>query len=190
MYDTNNDGKLSGEELDKCPGLKAAAARLDPEGKGVTAAMIAARINAWQKMKIGRMTAVFIVFHNGKPLAGANVKLVPEAFFNGAMQTATGKTAPTGLVGPSIPTSGKRYDPSGVPPGFYRIEITKPGLDIPAKYNTATILGVEVAADAPSAQGAIRLDLEILRRESDKPLNKGGWGRGYGRRFGPRGSRE
>ena len=34
LYDANNDGKLSGEELDKCPGLKAAIDQVDPSGKG------------------------------------------------------------------------------------------------------------------------------------------------------------
>ena len=42
MFDKNGDGKLSGDELDKCPGLKAALNRLDPAKTGaVTADMIA-----------------------------------------------------------------------------------------------------------------------------------------------------
>lgn len=32
-----------------------------------------------------------------------------------------------------------------MPPGFYRVEITKDGLNIPAKYNTETILGTEIS---------------------------------------------
>ena len=70
MYDANKDGKLSAEELDKCPGLKAAAASLDPDGHGVTADMIAARIKVWQNNKIGRLRVACSVLHNGKPLAG------------------------------------------------------------------------------------------------------------------------
>ena len=41
MFDRNGDGKLSGDELDRCPGLKAALPRLDPGSTGaVTAKMI------------------------------------------------------------------------------------------------------------------------------------------------------
>ena len=32
----------------------------------------------------------------------------------------------------------------GLSPGFYRVEITKEGDNIPAKYNTATTLGLEI----------------------------------------------
>jgi hypothetical protein len=35
-------------------------------------------------------------------------------------------------------------DPKGIPLGFYRIEVTKDGESIPAKYNTETILGIDV----------------------------------------------
>ena len=44
---------------------------------------------------------------------------------------------------PSVPVNGPD-DVQGVPPGFYRVEITKAGEQIPAKYNTATTLGGEV----------------------------------------------
>ena len=42
----------------------------------------------------------------------------------------------------------------GLPPGFYRVEITKDGEKIPAKYNTDTILGIEVANDWPSNENS------------------------------------
>ena len=127
QFDANNDGKLSGDELDKCPGLKAAIDEIDPSGKGeITAETIAARIKAWQDSKLARMTLSCTVTHNGKPLAGAEVKFVPEKFLGKNMQAATGKTDKNGIAMLSIPTSGPR-DPPGVAPGFYRVEITKAG---------------------------------------------------------------
>ena len=84
------------------------------------------------------------MFHDGKPLDGAEVKFVPERFLGNRMIVATGKTDENGMARVSIPTSGQPSDPPGVPQGFYRVEITKPGLDIPAKYNTQTVLGREV----------------------------------------------
>ncbi len=161
MYDANKDGKLTGEELDKCPGLKAAAATLDPGGQGITAEMITARIQVWQNQKVARIPVGCTVLHNGKPLEGAEVKLVPEKFLGDNMTVATGKTDPNGMTNPSIPTSGDRYDPPGVQPGFYRVEITKPGLDIPAKYNTETVLGTEVAYGRPVMTEGLRFDLKF-----------------------------
>ena len=160
LFDTNKDGKLSGEELDKCPGLKAAVDRIDPAGKGeITADMIAARIKAWQASKLGRMSLSCRVTKNGQPLAGAEVKFVPEKFLGENLQTATGKTDQNGMAMLSIPVRGP-CDPPGVAPGVYRVEITKSGEKIPAKYNTETIFGQEVALDAKGIQEGINFDLD------------------------------
>ena len=46
---------------------------------------------------------------------------------------------------------------SGVHCGMYRVAVTKNGLDgkesVPAKYNTETTLGLEVAPDVPARNG-------------------------------------
>ncbi len=163
MFDTDKDGKLSGKELDKCPGLKAAIDNIDPSGKGeITAEMIAARIKAWQRSRLGRMSLSCTVLHKGKPLAGAEVKFVPEKFLgvSGDKWIATGKTDENGLAMLSVPTSGEREDPPGVPAGFYRVEITKPGENIPAKYNADTVFGQEVAVDAAGIMEGIKFDMD------------------------------
>jgi hypothetical protein len=158
-FDTNKDGKIDGAELDKCPGLKAALSKVDPSNQGVTADMITARIEAWQKSKLGRMSLSCRVTHNGQPLAGAEVNFVPEKFLGTNMQVAKGKTDQNGMAMLSVPTAGPR-DPPGVAPGFYRVEITVPGANIPAKYNTETTLGQEVALDAKGIQEGINFDLK------------------------------
>ncbi len=157
QFDANGDGKISGKELDKCPGLKAAIDQVDRNGDGtITAEEIAARIKAWQDSKLGRMSLGCRVTHNGKPLAGAEVKFVPEKFLGDNLKIATGKTNAAGVT--MITATNGRFP--GVPPGFYRVEITKPGEKIPAKYNTQTILGQEVALDAQGIREGIRLDLK------------------------------
>ncbi len=157
MFDADKDGGLSGKELDKCPGLKAALARVDPSGKGVvTADMITARIRVWQDMKVGRLAASCRVLHNGQPLAGAEVKFVPEKFLGESIQAAVGTTNESGLVGLSLPGETR-----GLPPGFYRVEVTKAGLNVPAKYNTDSILGQEVAPDIPTFQSSVTFNLEF-----------------------------
>jgi len=113
MYDTDKDGKISGAELDKCPALKAAMAQIDTTGEGsITAAKITARIKAWQESKLGRMSLSCTVLHNGKPLANAEVKFVPEKFLGDNIKTALGKTDQNGVAMISVPTSD-RQDPPG-----------------------------------------------------------------------------
>jgi hypothetical protein len=184
MYDTNKDGFLSGKELDQCPGLKAACISsgrvpptVDPARTGrITAEMITERIRAWQATKIGRRMIQCTVYYNGQPLEGADVNFVPESFLGPNMKTASGVTDRNGIAMLTIPLEGERPLP-GVPPGFYRVEITKPakpakpgkpgepaeparpGLNIPAKYNTETILGHEVAMDAADMRTGIKFNL-------------------------------
>lgn len=159
IYDTNKDGKISGDELDRCPGLKAAIAQIDTSGQGaVTAEMITARIKSWQDSKIARMPVSCVLMRRGVPLSGATVTFVPEEFLGANVMAASGKTNERGLAAIGVPTTGPN-DPFGVAPGFYRVEITKTGDKIPAKYNTKTILGQEVAADAKGILGAIKFNL-------------------------------
>jgi len=157
-FDANKDGKISGEELDKCPGVKAALKRIDTAGSGaVTADMITARIEAWQDSKLGRMSFSCRVTHNGQPLSGAEVKFVPEKFLGENVKVATGKTDQNGMAMINIPDT----TPPGIAPGFYRVEITKPGLNIPAKYNTETIHGQEIALDADGIQEGVVFELSF-----------------------------
>jgi Ca2+-binding EF-hand superfamily protein len=160
MFDTNKDGKISGAEFDKVPSLKSNLKRLDANGDGaVTADEITDRIKFWQDvLKTGRQSVHCIVKHNGQPLADAEVKFVPEKFLGDNIKTATGKTNASGMCRLSVPLEGKD-DVPGIPPGFYRVEITKPGQNIPAKYNTATILGLDCANDNESMIRGITFDL-------------------------------
>lgn len=146
-YDTNQDGRIAGAELESCPALQAAMARIDlaPDGT-ITAEKIAARIKAWQATKVGRLPAFCTVRQHGRPLADADVRLVPEPFLGDKVPAGSGKTDENGQAWISV--SGLAPgDPAGIAPGFYRVEITKAGQPIPAKYNSATILGLEAAPD-------------------------------------------
>jgi len=137
MYDANKDGRISGEELDRCPSLWAIAV-----DDVVTRQMIAARIVGWQSSAMGRAAVSVAVLHNGKGLPDASVKLAPEKFLSDVVP-AIGKTDANGATILTVPTSGPA-EPKGASLGFYRVEITKNGEDIPAKYNTETTLGMAV----------------------------------------------
>ena len=148
-YDSNHDGKISGAELDSVPSLTSSMAMANfksTKEKGITANDIAARIKAWQQTKVGLIGGVVAqVTRNGKPLNGAEVKFVLEKFF-GNLPVCTGTTGPDGNAQITDPFGGQIVV-SGVPPGYYRVEITKPGENIPAKYNSQTIFGLEMAPD-------------------------------------------
>jgi len=164
MYDSDLDGKLSGKELDKCPGLKAAVRQMDPTGRGgITAEMIVKRIMAWYNAKVGTVSIGCLVTRNGVPLPGVGVTFVPEEFLglDSGRWSAKGTTDANGVAMMSIPDQGGK-GVRGVVPGFYRVKITKVGAGIPARYNSNTILGYELSLDTfGAAKEPIKFDLNF-----------------------------
>jgi hypothetical protein len=81
------------------------------------------------------------------------VRLVPEKFLGENMPIFTGKTSRKGTT--QLHRLSADQDQSHlhvIPPGFYRVEIVKAGENIPPKYNTETVFGVEVAIDSEEAK--------------------------------------
>ena len=160
LYDTDHDGLLDAKELEKAPGLRAALKQLDTNKDGkVSADEIQARIQQWQESKMGRLPLTCTVIHKGQRLVGAQVKLVPEPFLGSAYHEGAGVTDGTGKVRPSV-VNGDEPNRLGMSPGFYRVQITKSGEQIPSKYNSETILGLEVAADPEVQYHPPRFDLQ------------------------------
>ncbi|MGD9632920.1 MAG: hypothetical protein AB7G28_15010 [Pirellulales bacterium] len=155
LYDTNGDGKVAGDELEKAPGLKALARTADSDHDGaLTADEIAARIYKWKEQKTGVTIFSFVVTLDGKPVEGANVVFEPEPFLGGEIKAGVGSTGFGGSGGASIPKDQRPSptSPPGMHLGLYKVKISKQvnGAEtIPAKYNTATTLGQEVAGDVP-----------------------------------------
>jgi hypothetical protein len=154
------DGKdyLDAKALEKTPGLRAAIRQINPKDDGKLAAgEISARIDSWAASGVGRRGITCAVKHNGQPLVDADVKFVPEKFLGAGMKTYEGITDEHGDAHLCLAGTSDR----GVSPGFYRIEITKAGESIPARYNTETQLGQEVAKDAAGIEGGrIKINLE------------------------------
>ena len=140
--DTSSDGQLSATELDAAPGLKYCADQLDTNGDGqLSREEIVARFTLYRDMDVGlRQFNCRVVLDDG-PLGDAMVKLVPESFIGDVIEPATGKSSGSGKV---------RLDIGGQPVptvriGMYRVEVTSPSTPIPARYNTQTTLGIEIA---------------------------------------------
>jgi hypothetical protein len=147
--DTDGDGQLTKQELERVPALAASLAALDTNADGRLAA---AELRAWLDAVRGAGVAftplTVSVTHNGKPLEAAEVRLVPESFMGAQVAAATGQTDSFGNAVLNIPESGY----PGVHCGLYRIEITGTGNDgkpLPPRFNAESTLGAAVGANVP-----------------------------------------
>lgn len=159
QFDRNGDGQLAKDEWAASPELAAVVERYDTDKDGIlTSAEIAAGLGAWQNSGMGMRTVPFSVRLNGQPLAGAQVRLVPAPFLGGNVKEASGETSQGGAGSMDLKPDDK---PSNAPKmalmqaGLYRVEITHPTAKIPAKYNTATTLGIEITSGNPGTQGVV-----------------------------------
>jgi hypothetical protein len=160
-YDANKDGALSDDELDKCPGLKAARRWLDTnKDRRLSAEEIATRVRDYQNDKAGLLPLVIQFTLDGQPLKEADVTLVPESFMGAGVKPAQGKTNAGGAC-VEFRTEGAAYP--GIHPGVFRIVVSKKDASgqetIPAKYNTQTALGIEARIGNPAVAHGLELNL-------------------------------
>lgn len=165
QYDANQDGIIAGDELAQAPELRCAMDKLDTNSDGgISADEISARIGQWQESKLGRTSMTVRVLYRGHPLEGATVTLEPAAFLGDNLKAATGTTDASGTALPSIPTDPNDMDdPPGVPPGFYRVKISKQagGQEmVPPAYNQQTQHGLEVALDSEALIEGFSLSIQ------------------------------
>lgn len=168
QFDTNANGTIEGAELDACPGLKAIAANTDvaPDGK-LTADRLKTRFETYRSA--GVMGFPIRVTLDGTPLAGAAVVLTPEDFMGGVADVTTGVTGADGSV-TNFNVGGRELP--GVPPGVYRIAVTKDGAALPERFNTKTTLGCEVSGGGRGGNSGLDLKLETKEKPKAKDKDK------------------
>jgi hypothetical protein len=156
-YDRNGDGQLSNDEWSASPELAAVVKSYDASGDGtLDAGEIRGGIESWAENAVGPRQVPFTVTLDNRPLTGATVKLVPAPFFGSEMKAASSESGPGG--GGNLAMAPEDM-PKGAPkmalvqPGLYRVEILHPTQKVPAKYNTETILGIEITSANPGPQG-------------------------------------
>jgi hypothetical protein len=165
LYDKNGDGALADDELNAVPGIKKYLDKYDRDSdQRVTRDEIATRLGEWGSQKLALMGRSYVVMLDGRPLEGATVTLVPEAYLGDAVKPATGVTALNGLTrmthaDEDLPKSANGRPIPGVKGGTFKIQITHASRKIPAKYNTATELGDEVAYDINVLDAPVTLSL-------------------------------
>jgi hypothetical protein len=159
-YDLNKDGALDAAEAGRCPALLAAFKTIDKNGDGkLSAGEIAERVRAWQATRVGLVVLSCQVLLDDRPLPDATLTLTPEKLLGPSLKPATGVTDQNGLAHPR--SEGAAL--AGVACGLYRVEISKKtpqGQErLPARYNSRTTLGLEVAPDSAGQRGTIRFRL-------------------------------
>jgi hypothetical protein len=163
-YDANKDGVLDDKELEKCPALKSALKKIDKNNDGrLSADEIAERLQIFQRQ--GMLTSARVeVTLDGMALGAATVTLVPEPFMGPAFKPASGVTDGAGTA----PLQVEGAYNGLVPMGYYRVEVSKKNAAgqelIPARYNTKTLLGQEVAPEAEERGGAGTIKLRVTSR--------------------------
>jgi hypothetical protein len=165
IYDKNGDGAIAGDELNAVPGIKKHLERYDRDSdERVTRDEIYERLQDWANNRMGLGGRSYVVTLDGQPLVGATVTMVPEPYLGENVKPATGETGEIGLTRLShaeedLPKSSNGRPIYGVKGGTFKVEVTHPSRKIPAKYNTATELGDEVAYDINPTDVAIPLPL-------------------------------
>ena len=144
LYDVNHDGSLDISEIMKSPTLRTAATHIDADKNGtITATEIADYIRSWRRSNTILMAASPRFLFKGAPLVGATVTLEPAPFLGPDYPNASAVTDSTGKA--RFVGSDRKYP--GVYVGLYQVRVSKmeDGKElIPARYNSATELALEV----------------------------------------------
>lgn len=145
QLDKNGNGRIELQEAAANPAIAAAFPRCDtsPPDKALTAEEIAGRLQRMLDTRLGMMPCYCEVTLDGQPLVDAKVKLIPEPLLGDGLSEAEGTTSDSGEARPMM--VGAEPGTPGVQFGWYRVEITHPTINIPARYNSATTLGMEIS---------------------------------------------
>lgn len=147
LFDVNKDGKLDEKELASVPSLKDSLADLDTDrDKTIGKTELESRLKDMLDSKVGIEAIICRVSRGGHPVAGVEVKFIPEAFFGKALIPAVGKSDANGDV--QVFIEGQSV--SGLAPGFYRVEASLKGPTgaetLPASVNAQSKLGYHVGS--------------------------------------------
>jgi hypothetical protein len=152
LYDRDGDGKLSAKEQKLCPAIASNVKHYDQDGDGaVSTEELQTRIEKWIDERTGLMSFSVGVTLDGQILPDAQLELQPVEFLETLLKTGSGITDSGGRAAISIAVEDLPETHKSrrmMPPGLYKVRITHPDVELPARYNTKTELGCEVSVEA------------------------------------------
>lgn len=160
LYDSNHDGKLSKEELAKCPGVLLHFESYDTNhDKAVDQEELQSHLAHLLRNGTGATQLACNIVYQGQPLSGAKVVLEPESYLGTDIQAAEGVTsnygaAEVGMPADKAPAALKNM--KLIQYGTFKVRVTHPTINIPAKYNTDTTLGYETIPNQPSVSFVLK----------------------------------
>jgi hypothetical protein len=156
-FDKNGNGTLEPGEVQACPALAGAFAAIDANGdRRLSADELRKRVEAYAASPTGSVEVGCLVRLDGQPLGGATITFVPEPCMGSVLKPAAGTTDADGTCA-TYQLDGKTH--RGIAPGLYKIQVTKDGAAIPARFNSQTTLGREVFHNPHEAEVQVELNL-------------------------------
>ncbi len=160
MYDANHDGKLSVDELAKCPGVLISLDRYDlNHDKEIDLEEFTQHLTNLLRDHAGATQLGVGVTYQGSPLADATVVMEPEPYLGSDIQPAEGVTTGFGKADVGIPPSkapAALKSMKLIQYGTFKVRITHPKINLPAKYNSQTTLGYETIPGQPFVNFALK----------------------------------
>jgi len=144
QYDTDGDSVLSKAE---CKGSGFDFAKWDTNSDGnLNENEIIQRLRLYADHGTGLMDLMCVVTLNGRPLENGKIVFEPEPFLGDSIEAAEGIIDLDGNVMVAIPEI-VADDPvlTGIRPGLYKVRITHPDVQVPAKSNEETTLGFDAS---------------------------------------------
>ena len=91
QLDKNGDSVVDKAELVEAPGLAYGARFIDKDADGkLSRDELESRFTRYRERQLGLTSQQFRVTHNGRPLVGAAVRLIPEFFLSDIIEPAEG----------------------------------------------------------------------------------------------------
>ncbi|MCC6491561.1 MAG: hypothetical protein IT424_00905 [Pirellulales bacterium] len=149
LADKNGDAAISKDEALAAPSLYNEFDTYDAnKDSKLDASEIESRIASWTAHGAKVVPISFYVTMDGRPLQGAKVVFEPEPFMGGVLAAGESGVSASGACGPTVPQELlNKQIKVGMFCGLYRMKITHPEKQIPARYNEQTELGMEIAPD-------------------------------------------
>lgn len=164
QYDKNQDGALSDDELRGVPGIAKYKSLYDQDGDGsVSQDEIAARLELWSEQGLGFRPLNVVVVVDGRPLPDASLEFVPESYLGPNVKRASGTTDSSGMASLAVavedmPPALAHLPIDGVMGGTFKVRVTHPTVELPARFNTETELGEEIAFDTIRERAVVTID--------------------------------